>query len=148
MQAALLWRYPARGRGIRAARLAYDRPATNGDRSDYVSVPSVGTLRTQEVRLRFPVCFRAMPAGRTRPGRIARINKLDRHTAQARFVAHELLQLVKRPRLQDRTLRLPSPHPRLNVLQIFERNLTLRALSRRYELFGDHMVGVRQRFVI
>ena len=72
---------------------------------------------------------------------------MDRHTAQAGFVHHELLELMERPRLQYRTLRPASPDPRLNTPQIFQGNLTLRAFGRRHKPFGDHMVGMRGKAV-
>ncbi len=92
--------------------------------------------------LRLAVGLVDMPTRWTRSARVARIDKDNRHTSKRCLVADKPLQLCKRPRLQYRTLLPLSPHPRLNMLEVFKRYPTLCAFGNLYELFGEHMVGM------
>lgn len=78
----------------------------------------------------------------TRPARVARIDKAHRHTRKYCLVADKRLQLCEGPRLQYRALLPRSPHPRLDMCQLFQRYPTLRAFGNQYQSFRDHMVDM------
>jgi hypothetical protein len=67
---------------------------------------------------------------------------MDRHTQQLSLVHDKRLELGKCPRVECCALRLPSPDPRANVGQIFDRNRALRAFSLRNNLLGETVVDV------
>ncbi len=73
---------------------------------------------------------------------IPRIDQHNGNARQCRLVANKGLQLKERPAMQNGALRLPSPHPRANVLEIFKRNPTLRALSLPNDAFADRVVDI------
>lgn len=50
--------------------------------------------------------------------------------------------MKERPAMQDGALRLPSPHRRANMLEVFKCNRALRALSLPYQALADRVVGV------
>jgi hypothetical protein len=110
--------------------------------SDYVGVTSAATRRTTEGCLLGVVRFVGMPASGTTPRGIARVNPMDWHTTQRSFIRDTGLELKKRPAMQDGTLRLSSPHPRANVLEIFKRNASLCGLSLPNDAFADRVIHV------
>ncbi len=104
---------------------------------------SVPTGCAEELGLGLPVLFGAMPTRWTGPTRIPRINEMDRNTVQLRFVGYKLLQLPEGPTMQCCALWLPSPDPRANMRQVFQRYLPLRAFCQQHKLFGDLMIDRR-----
>jgi hypothetical protein len=67
---------------------------------------------------------------------------MHRHTRQLSLVRDKRLELREAPGVECSALRPPSPHPRANIGQIFDRNRSLCAFGLRYNPLGDHMVDV------
>jgi len=73
---------------------------------------------------------------------IPRIDQGNRNARKRGFVRNAGLQLRERPAMQNGALRLSSPHPRVNVLEVFKRNPSLRALSPPNNAFAERMVDI------
>jgi hypothetical protein len=92
--------------------------------------------------LSFAISFVDTTTNRTLTRRVAWVNIDHRHTAKLCLVIDKLTQLVKRPAMQTRTLRLSSRDPVADTRQIFEGNTASSALSLFYKFFTDRVVNV------
>src|SRR5215213_8451643 len=89
--AALLWR--DRPFCLRAVWPVYSGPAGNIASRNYIRQASEPAGCADKQRLGFAVLLRTVPAGRTAARGVARINEVDRHTAQPRLIRDKASQL-------------------------------------------------------
>src|SRR6185295_16922942 len=110
----------------------------------HIRWPSEAAGCADKTGLGFAVLAATMPTHRIRTGPrgIARINEVDHHTVQLSFVADKGTQLRECPGVECCALRPPSPRPRADMRQIFQRNRTLRAFGLRNNPFGETVVDV------
>ena len=123
----------------------YDRsPAkpTNVLGSDCIGMTSAATRYTTEGCLIRTVCLVGMPTGWAPPRGIARVDQGNGNACKPGLIHDIALQLKERPAMQHGALRLPSPYPRANVLEIFKRDSSLRALSLPNDAFADRVVDI------
>lgn len=129
---------------LRDVRLHDRSPAENTNMlsSDDVGMASAATRRTAKDRLTWTIGLVDMPARWTGARGVPGIDQHDWDTGALRFVGHKRQELKERPAMQNGALRLPSPHPRANVLEVFKRYSSLRALSLPNDALADRMVHI------
>jgi len=96
---------------ISFVRLDYDSPAGNIAGCVGIGVGGEPTRHARELVARRAVLFADTAARRTLPGRVARVNELNRHTEKPAFVFDLREQVSEGPRVQDAALRFSSPYP-------------------------------------
>lgn len=105
------------------------------------------TVHTLEFGLALAVFFRAMPALRTSPTCVARVNERERDAGELSLVSDELPKLEERPAGNLRALRLPEPFldALADAFQILKSYPALSAYGRGNEFLADAMVSVRAK---
>src|SRR5262249_39854304 len=98
---------------------------------------------TDKLRLAFAILFSAMPTLVTGTRGVARVNRNNSDAYRLRFVFHKRPELRERPVGMSVALRLPNSSPRLYAFEIFNGNISFRALSRPDESFADGVILVR-----
>ena len=85
-------------------RLVYGSPSSEVDRCVVIGWGSKATLPTEKLGLGLPVRFVGIPAVRTFPAAVARINKANQDTSQPRLVLKERAHLSEGPVAQPCSL--------------------------------------------
>src|SRR6266545_2959074 len=131
-------------RCLRDVRLHDSSPAENTNvlSSDRIGMTSAATRYAEEGCLIGTIGLVDMPARRAGARGITGIDQHDGDARQCCLVADEGLQLKERPAMQNGALRLPSPHPCADVLEVFKRNRPLCALSLPNNAFADRVVDI------
>src|SRR5262249_22149862 len=100
---------------------------------------------TVELRLGRPITFIDTATCRTGTRRVAGIDIDDFDAGLSCFVTDLLLQIVKRPAMQDGSLGLLNRYPVADALEVFQGDAALSALSLCHDAFADAMVGVARK---
>lgn len=119
---------------------AYRHPASDVARSDYIGSPSEATRCTEENGLGFAILLGAISTCGAGTRGISGVNKVDRNTGKHGLIFNKLSQLGKGPGMERCALRLSSPRPRADALQIFQGNGTLRAFGFRNDFLGENVI--------
>jgi hypothetical protein len=129
---------------LRDVRLHDSSPTknTNVPGSDRIRMASAATRYAAKGCLIGAIGLVNMAARWTCSRGISRIDQSDGYARKRGLVCDTGLQLKERPAMQNGALRLPSPHPRANVLEVFKRNPPLCALSLPNNAFADRMVDI------
>jgi hypothetical protein len=114
-------------------------------REPHIRIPSEGTGGAEELSSRFAIGLVDMPTAWARSAGVAWIDKAHRHAKTGSLIDDKRLQLCKGPRLQYRALRLSSPHPRLDMRQIFQRYPSICAFRRLDQSLGYHWLTSRAK---
>lgn len=88
------------------------------------------------------IAFINTATGRASLGRVARVNRNHANPGALCFVFDESAQLVKRPRVQSRSLTAASRYPGADARQILDGNPAPGVLRSLYDLLANHVVGI------
>lgn len=120
-------------------------PSSYNPGSVDVRVFDMPARQTSESRLVSSVALVDMPAMRTFPRCVARVNGDEWNTEECGLISNEGTQLRKRPTMQNYTLLFPNRYPFANVGQFFDRNSLSGAFGFFNDLLADYMISMASK---
>lgn len=130
---------------FRHVRVVESTPARNVASCVGIGIGGKPARLTRELVACGPVLFADAATRRALPRRVARVNKLHRHSEKPALVSDFRLEIGERPRVQHAALLSVSSDPRSNAPQIFQGNSALRAFSNTANLFGNNVIYVAHK---
>lgn len=127
---------------ISFVRPVYSGPARNNSRCVGIGIGGEPTVHAFESVPSLAIAFGYMPASRTAPAGVSRIHELDRDAVKPALVSDFGLQVRKRPGVQDAPLRLGSPYPTTDALEVFKGYRAAGAFGLGANLFRNYVVLV------
>ncbi len=115
---------------------------TNVARRVFISVGGMAATLTHKLRLRATIGFFAMPAFRTSPRGISRVNQSKIDSGKLRLIRDEVAKLRESPTAHLRSLTFPEPCALTNPFECFQSDAASGVCGKFNELFRDAVVFV------